>query len=143
MSTIKGRGYVLRLDDSALRRLQEQGGDVDTAVQRAAGRARDYARQNITQAGRVDTGRLRNSIRYERRARAGRVSNYLVGSDLDYAIYQEEGTRGPIVPRRAKVLRFRAKGGGGFVFAQQVRGVQPAHFMRNALRKLSVRDFGL
>lgn len=142
MATFKGKGYTLRLDDAAVRKLQESGGDVDRAVQRAAGRARDYARQNITEAGRVDTGRLRNSIRYEQRSRAGRTANYAVGSDLDYAIFQERGTRAH-GPRRARVMRFKPKGGGAFVFASHVRGVTGAQFMQKALRKLSVRDFGL
>lgn len=135
-------GYRLHLDEAAIRALSNQGGTVDQAVQRAAGRARDYARENLTKDGRVDTGRLRNSIRYERRSRGDRVSNYVVGSDLQYAIFQEEGTRAH-GPRRAKVMRFKPKGGSAFVFARWVRGVTASHFLRRAAQRLSPRDFGL
>lgn len=136
----KHPNFTLTLDDAALRKLQTQGGAVDDAVKRAAGRARDYARENLTRDGRVDTGRLRNSIRYEQRSRPDRLANYAVGSDLEYAIYQEEGTRAH-GPRRAKVMRF--KSGGKFVFARWVRGVTASHFLRRAKDRLTPSDFGL
>ena len=112
---------------------------VPQAVWRAAGRVRDRAKVGITQAGRIDTGAMRNSIVALRlRARGGVW--YEVGSNLPYTIYQHEGTKGPIVPRRAKVLRFKGSS-GSYVFPKQVRGVTGAPFLTDALRTLTVNDF--
>lgn len=127
-------------NDPAIRKILDET-TVPQAVWRAAGRVRDRAKVRITEAGRVDTGAMRNSI-VGRRVRAGRKGVwYEVGSNLPYAIYQHEGTRGPIVPRRAKVLRFTPKGGSGYVFARQVRGVTGVPFLTEALRTLTVNDF--
>jgi hypothetical protein len=114
---------------------------VPQAVWRAAGKVRDRAKVNITKAGRVDTGAMRNQL-FARRLRAGRAGVwYEVGSDLPYAIYQHQGTRGPIVPRRAKVLRFKPSGSSSFVFRPRVRGVTGSPFLTDALKSLTVNDF--
>lgn len=113
---------------------------VPQAVWRAAGKVRDRAKVNITKAGRVDTGAMRNSI-VGRRMRDGRQGVwYEVGSDLPYAIFQHEGTTGPIYPRRAKVLRFKGTA-GTYVFPKSVAGVTAAPFLTDALRSLTVADF--
>jgi hypothetical protein len=119
--------------------LEEQ--TVPQAVWRAAGKVRDRAKVNVTSYGRIDTGAMRNSI-VGRRMRGGRGGVwYEVGSDLPYAIYQHEGTRDIIVPRRAKVLRFKPAGGSAYVFRPRVRGVKAAPFLTDALRSLTVNDF--
>jgi hypothetical protein len=128
-------------NDAEFRRITEVQ-TVPMAVWRAAGKVRDRAKMNITAAGLVDTGALRNSI-VARRMRAGRAGVwYEVGSDLPYSIYQHEGTRTPIVPRRAKLLRFTPKGGSTVVFAKQVRGVTGTPYLTDALRSLTNADFG-
>lgn len=127
-------------NEAEFRRItQEQ--TVPQAVWRAAGKVRDRTKGNITGAGRIDTGAMRNSI-VARRVRAGAQGVwYEVGSDLPYAIYQHEGTQGPIVPRRAKVLRFQPKGSSTFVFPRQVRGVTGVPFLVDAMRSLTLNDF--
>jgi hypothetical protein len=128
-------------NDAEFRRITEVQ-TVPQAVWRAAGKVRDRAKMNITSAGLVDTGALRSSI-VARRMRGGKAGVwYEVGSDLPYSIFQHEGTRSPIVPRRAKVLRFTPKGGGAFVFAKQVRGVTGTPYLTDALRSLTNADFG-
>lgn len=113
---------------------------VPEAVWRAAGRVRDRAKANVGIMGRVDTGAMRNSI-VGRRIRSGRAGVwYEVGSPLPYAIYQHEGTKTPILPRRAKVLRFKA--GGAYIFRPRVRGVTAAPFLTDALKSLKASDFG-
>lgn len=130
----------IRWNDAEFKRITEQQ-TVPQAVWRAAGKVRDRAKVNITTAGRVDTGAMRNSI-VGRRVRGGKKGVwYEVGSDLPYAIYQHEGTRGPIVPRRAMLLRFKPKGGSAYVFAKQVRGVTGSPFLTDALKSLTVNDF--
>lgn len=131
----------ITLDRAAIERLKT-GRDqpVDRAVRRAAGRARDMARRNITADGLVDTGRLRQSIASEHLRTTPTETRYEVGSDLDYAIYPEVGTRDH-GPRTARVLRFRPKGAAGFVFARRVRGVRAYRYLRRVLDQLRVSDF--
>lgn len=126
-------------NDAELRRLLEHQ-TVPQAVERAAGKVRDRAKMNITRAGRVDTGALRNSI-VARRITGRSGVWYEVGSDLPYAIYQHEGVTGPIVPRRAKVLRFKPKGSGAFVFAPSVSGFKGEPYLTQALDSLTINDF--
>lgn len=115
-------------------------GDVEPAVHRAAERTRDRVRQNITIANRVNTGRMQKTI-YVQALSPTTGPRYEVGSDLFYTIYQEEGVAGPITPKRAKVLRFRPKGGTGFVFAHSTRGFPGAFMFRKAWQALTLADF--
>lgn len=135
MAQIKVR---VKLDQQAFRRM-EQTGDIAKAVQRAAGKVRDDARRNITTDGRVDTGRMRQSVASERVTTARQGVFYRVGSALPYAFFQHEGTRDH-GPRRAKVLRFKGRG-GVFVFTPRVKGVTPSKFLTRALRNLTARDY--
>jgi len=79
----------------------------------------------------VDQGRLRGSISWEMQQDARGVVGR-VGTNLHYATYVERGTRTPIVPRNAKVLRFVGRG-GRIVFAKRVRGQPPKRFLERAL----------
>jgi HK97 gp10 family phage protein len=78
------------------------------------------------------TGNLSRNIKYEV---ANDGSQARVYNELEYAAYQEEGTgiygkyKTPVVPRRAKYLRFKSKT-GQIVYAKSVRGVKPTWFMR-------------
>lgn len=95
----------------------------------------------------VDEGRLRSSIAHTVAVRPGAVE-VTVGSPLEYAAYQEEGTgiHGPrnalIYPTTMQALKFRAsmkgpgqpaKGKRPWVFAKYVRGVEATHFLSRAL----------
>jgi hypothetical protein len=122
------------------RLLTDPNEPVGRASRRAAGRARDLARQNITTDGLVDTGRLRQSIAVEHLRSTPRETRYEVGSDLEYAIYPEVGTRDH-GPRTARVLRFKPSGASGFVFAKRVRGVKAYRYLRRVLTQLKVTDW--
>lgn len=133
--------YRLKWNEQEFRRIASDQGMIGQGVRRAAGRVRDRAKQNITTSGRVDTGKLRNSIRSEAKsATPGRIF-YEVGSDLHYAIYQHEGTQGPIYPKRARVLRFSPKGSSSFIFRPSVSGIEGVHYLTKALATLRVADF--
>lgn len=127
------------LDRQAFRAMEQPGGMIESGVRRAAGVVRDNAKRNITAAGRVDTGRMRNSIESQRMSRGNGVW-YEVASRLPYALYQHEGTKDH-GPRRARVLRFKPKGSSVYVFARRVRGVRGVPFLTDALRRLTARDF--
>jgi len=86
----------------------------------------------------VNTGRLRASIE-AKLVRYGDNVAVIVGTNVEYAMYQHEGTgiygpQGqPIRPRNAKFLRFKPKGSGAYVFAREVRGSMPTFFLKRAL----------
>jgi hypothetical protein len=111
-------------------------------AQRGAQAAVRYARQNIKAAGRVHTGEMGAGMRAEpSHSSSSMESVYRVVPGGDgYAKYQEFGTRahGPV---RAKRLVFQIRGKGPLIFAKWVRGVTPAHFMRNAMNALTPNDF--
>ena len=125
-------------NEQTFRQMQESG-TIAQATWRAAGRVRDQAKRNITADGTVDTGRLRASIEGTRwRGRTGVW--YEVGSRLYYARWIHDGTRdhGPV---RARMLRFKPKGSGVFVYARRVRGIKGTKYLTRALQNLRVSDF--
>lgn len=128
-------GAYIRLDNGAIRRLVEDSSD--DALESAARVTANRARINLSSKGRNSTGRLGQSIQ----ARKAGPFQWTVGSFLEYAIYQEEGVRGPVYPRRARVLRFKPKGALSFVFARSTKGFPGAHYLRDAYRALSEKDF--
>lgn len=113
----------------------------NAAAERAAYSVQSRARANLGSLGRVNTGRLRNSIQVRRANTANPLSAaYAIGSPLEYAKYQEFGTR-PHGPRSAPFMVFRIRGRGKLIFAKWVRGVTPGQFMYNAIRRTKVADF--
>jgi hypothetical protein len=86
----------------------------------------------------VDTGRLRASIRVERRSILGFRNRWTIGSDVDYAPMVHDGTRPHIIrPKNAKALRFRVN--GRVVYARVVRhpGTRARPFLDRALREVA------
>lgn len=86
----------------------------------------------------VDTGRLRASIRLERRRTLLLRTQWTIGSDVFYAPFVNDGTRPHIIrPKRAQVLRFRV--GGQTVYARVVHhpGNRPNPFLDRALEEVA------
>lgn len=97
----------------------------------------------------TDNGALRASITSSVSIRGEKIVGR-VSSPLDYARYQELGTgvyagKGPIRPKKGKFLVFRPKKPGpqvrggkggkkGLVFATEVKGTPPTHFLEESLR---------
>lgn len=126
------------------RLLQDEGGPVGRAVHRAGKKAVRLARQDLRDNDLVDSGELIDSIDYEINIGQRSVSATIF-SNLPYAKYVHQGTRGPIFPTTAKLLRFKPKGATAFVFAPSVRGTREtgnwSPFLRNALKQMRVEDF--
>lgn len=126
--------------DATIAKLAKQG------VQKAQGRTRDYAKANITTAGRVDTGQMRNGIVAANPTVSGTRASGDIKATARHSKAQHEGTGiygpagRPIRPRRAKVLRFKDRG-GAFVFAPEVAGTPGVPFMTDALKRLRPSDF--
>jgi len=131
--------YTLKLNEDRVNTVI--GGHSKAAVRRAAFHVQRRARANVKAAGRVDTGKMMNSIQAkERKQGSPLLPRYYIQANVPYAKFQENGTRahGPVT---AKALRFTPKGGGQVVYAKWVRGVTPAYFMRDAFRAITLQDF--
>lgn len=128
---------TLKMDHRALEAALVQ--TAERSARRGAGRIRDQAKRNIRSAGRVDTGALMQSIQVQQ-LQQGPVQRWKIYSPLDYATYQHEGVR-PFGPRRAKVLRWRAKGGGGYVFSTKSSGFPGSPFLKSAAEQVTIADF--
>lgn len=122
----------LRLDQAALNRTLRGAarGEGDAAARQVVNRAKVLAP--------VDTGRLRASIRVERRSFLGLRSRWTIGSDVEYAPMVNDGTRPHLIrPKNAKALRFRVD--GKVVYAKVVRhpGTRARPFLDRALREVA------
>ncbi len=102
---------------------------IETALMACGLQAEGYAKDIITNASRVDTGLLRNSIK----AMKDGTNRVVVGTPLDYAIYHEVGTgiyaedgTGRQTPWIYKDKRT------GEVYL--TRGVKPLHFIRDSIQ---------
>ena len=128
----------IRIDANAVQRVVGRASHV--AAAHGANVAAARAKNNIAQAGRVDSTAMYRGMTVEEVTSAPLNAAFLVYTPVPYAIYQELGTRdhGPV---RAKRLVFKPKGQQFFVFAKWVRGVTPAYFMTNALKSLTTKDF--
>lgn len=134
---------VFELDETSLQKvLQHQGGPVFEAARRAGASVRDRAKILLTAHNLVNTGQLRNSIEYTVQDE-GKQIVAKIEARLPYALYVHEGTTGPIVPRTARVLRFRGRG-GAFQFAPQVKGTRETGrffpFLREAIDQFDITD---
>lgn len=117
--------FVIAADHSAevLRELEIR---VQSALEACGNQAVSHAKNNLTEASRVDTGALRNSISHQ-----VDDDTCYVGTNQEYAIYNEVGTG------------IYTEGGGGrqSPWAYQdakgkwhrTRGIKPVHFIKNAV----------
>lgn len=117
--------FEITIDNSAevVRELESK---IEAALEACGNQAVSHAKQNITRAGRVDTGAMRNSINHK-----VQDDTCYVGTNNEYAIYHELGTgiyadggKG----RQTGWFYVDAHGKGHFT-----RGMKPIHFLKNAL----------
>jgi HK97 gp10 family phage protein len=134
----KTSGVRLRLDAKAA--ITYADSQSQKAARRAARIAVQRAKSNVARKGRIDTGRMRASIEVHSEKRKRLHPAYVVGPRVKYGKYQEFGTRAH-GPKKARVMRFTPKGSNRVVYARWVRGVKAAHFMRDALNSVNVRDY--
>lgn len=124
----------IRLDRAVLNR-QIRGAsrqELEEAARQVVNRAKVLAP--------VDTGRLRASIRVERRRTLTLRSIYTIGSDVEYADMVHGGTRPHIIrPRNRQYLRFQV--GGRTVYAKVVHhpGTRARPFLDRALREVAAQ----
>jgi hypothetical protein len=106
-------------------------------------RVQSQAKRNLggnTSSGprRIDHGLLRASIATQLGTHGGELA-MRVGTNVYYGLWVHDGTgiygprHTPIVPRKAKYLRFYWKKEGRWVFAKSVRGMKPNTYLKSAL----------
>lgn len=131
-------GYRLTIDEQTLGLINE------TCTREAAQKVAAEARKIVDTEDRYWSGDLYRSIRSIRvSGPPGRntQSIYEVGSHLDYARYQHEGTgiygprRRPIRPVRARRLHFFSRTHGE-VFTMSVKGVRGIFFLTRAAMRV-------
>lgn len=119
---------------SLLKKLENSTKVVNDAKKAGMIKATNLFRARAIEKAPIRTGTLRKSILTDvsQDGESGRIY-----SDLDYALYQEEGTGiygpkgSPITPKKAKYLRFKAKS-GQIIYTKRVKGVKAKKFFANA-----------
>lgn len=106
------------------------------AAERAARFARSEVRRNILLQDRVRSGEMLESVKVVKRG----PTDFRVESDTGHTMFQEKGI-GPVVPVKAKALRFMPKGSGTFVFAARTKGFEGGRFFERASRSIRLRHF--
>lgn len=138
-----GVSTKVTLSEAAIAQItRSASGPVWQAVARAGTTTAGRAKIDLTANRLVDQGLLRNSIESEVSVRGESVVAR-IGTNVDYARFVHEGTTGPIVPRRARALRFRS--GGVQIIRTQVQGTREtgrfSPYLTNALQQLALSDF--
>lgn len=149
-------GYGLNVEIQGAKELQARLAR-SPQVTDAAGRAMLQMGTFIAEAAAkeqapIDDGLLRGSIT-SKVTKDGAELVGIVGTNLDYAPYQEYGTGiygpkgAPITPKRGRFLRFKTKA-GQVVFARSVRGTRPRKYMAKGLLAVKnniqkIRSLGL
>lgn len=111
------------------------------AALKASRRTQGRIQRNIRAKGRVNSGRMVNSVTIERvHGKHPLNPTFEIGARTPYSAYQEKGTRahGPV---KAQRMVFTPKGSSQAVFAKWVKGITGAHFVRDALRLIKPSDF--
>ena len=114
----------------------------DLSSKRAAQRVAARANANVIAKDRVRTKALSKSYtaKQSRNLRGQYQSGYDVGSPLFYAGWQEDGI-GPVIPRKASILRFKPKGSSVYIFRPRTAGFPGAHQLRDAYRMIGLQDY--
>lgn len=124
----------VKIDSTELRKMLQEATKKQLTLQ--AIKVQTAARQNCP----VDNGTLRRSISYVITGTSPESMVARVGSNVEYALYVEEGTgiygpkRKRIVPRTKEFLRFMPKGAANFVFARSVKGMPGRHYLARAIQ---------
>ena len=121
--------FEIRADNSA-EVIRELDSRIEAALEACGNQAVSHAKQNITQAGRVDTGAMRNSLNHTVKMSEKAV---YIGTNIEYALYHEYGTGIYLEGgggRQSPWYYKDEKGNGHWT-----HGIKPIHFLKNAVEK--------
>ena len=129
----------VKIDKAALDRALR--GISDAASERAANRLRDRIRREIIASGRMDTGEMWQKIDVVNVPDGPKEGRWAVRPRTKQFVFQNWGTRGTPY-KKGRVLRFKPKGSGVFIFRMSTGPITPAHFLRKAVRRMNATDWG-
>lgn len=119
----------VKFTDNSADTIRAKNRAVEAALEAMGNQAVSYAKSNITKAGRIASGNMRNSMNH---FVAGGEETVYVGTNVQYAIYNEYGTG------------VYAKGGGGRKTPwsykdgngqwHTTRGMKAIHFLKKAVQ---------
>lgn len=114
----------------------------EAASERAAHRLRTRIREEILISGRILTGEMMEKIDVDQAVPHGpKQRRWAVRPKTKQFRFQDRGTRGtPYLPGR--VLRFKPKGSGVFIFRMSSGPISPAYFLKKATAKMTPSDWG-
>lgn len=126
---MSGNNFKIDVDITANTQkvLDEMKNDVERGLEAIGLTAEGYAKETITEAGRIDTGLMRNSISHRVKDEENAV---YIGTNVEYAVWHEVGTgiHAADGQGRKTPWAFQDKNGDW----HWTRGVKPLHFLRNA-----------
>lgn len=96
----------------------------EAALEACGNEAVSHAKENITDAGRVDTGNLRNSMSH-----LVKGDTCYIGTNNEYAIYNEMGTGIYVGGGRTSPWAYQDANGEW----HRTRGMKGIHFLKNAV----------
>ena len=117
--------YQVTLTDNSDEVLRALDVQMDEALEAIGHQAVSHAKQNITKAGRVDTGALRNSITHYVWG-----EDCYIGTNIEYAIYNEFGTGIYADNGRGRQTPWAYKDKDGET--HWTNGMKPIHFLKDA-----------
>lgn len=117
----------VKITDNSKQVISAKNEAVARALETIGQIAEGYAKRNITQAGRVDTGNMRNSV-----AHTVKDGVAYVGTNNEYAVFHEIGTGIFLDPEYGKGRQdpwvyYDSKGN-----AHRTQGIKPIHFLKEA-----------
>lgn len=119
------------VDDHSEEVRREFGEAMARALEAVGLQMEGYAKENLTSAGRIDTGNLRNSITH---AVVPDEASVITGTNVEYAVFHEVGTGIYLDPElgqgRQDPWFYQDDKGEWHI----TRGVKPVHYLRNALK---------
>lgn len=116
----------VKLTDNSPQYLSELQKSIEAAMEACATQAESHAKSIITREKRVDTGMLRNSV-----AHTVSGDTAYIGSNLDYAVYNELGTGIYASQGGGRQTPWFYKDRNGVT--HRTRGMKPIHFLKRAI----------
>ena len=110
--------------DNSAQTLRDLDRLTKASLEACGNQAVSHAKQNITTAGRIDTGAMRDSVTHK-------VIDKIcyIGTNIRYAIYNELGTGIYISGGRKTPWAYQDEKGNW----HRTRGLRPIHFLKNAV----------
>lgn len=155
-------GFEIKITDNSAKVIEQMIKNKNAFLNASGQQIVSFAKQEITAAGRIDTGRLRNSLTYVTSAHAGESIRYktnkegtvlvdrpvtvtindedkvIAGSAVQYAVYHEYGTgiyaSQPGGRRKAWKYYIRDRATGEYK-AVWTRGLKPIHFLKRGVER--------